>query len=226
MKLGILLVCLFSTTAILAKTQALNQLVYEIRDPKTDAAHFRQAVEKIGEYLALDVLEELNKQEISVETLTGAKASHFLVNEVPVLITILRAGLPLNYGVHRVFPNAEVGFFAMSRNEETLQPLVEYVSLPDLKDRTVILSDTMLATGNSLVGALKILEPFEPKQIYILAAIASQPGIDRIHSYNPNIKIIAAAIDPELNENGYICPGLGDAGDRSFGEKRCKCLIR
>jgi len=219
MKWTFFFLCLCSTVTLFARPQALNQLVYEIRDPKTDAAHFRYALEKIGEYLALEVLEELSKEELAVKTLTGGQALHVLVNEDPVLVTILRAGLPLNYGVHTVFPNAEVGFFAMSRNEETLQPLVEYISLPNLKDRTVILSDTMLATGNSLIGALKAIEPHQPKQIYILAAIASQPGIDNIYWYNPKIKIIAAAIDATLNESGYIYPGLGDAGDRSFGKK-------
>lgn len=222
MKLVIFLACLVSTTTVYAQPQALSQLVYEIRNPQTDAQHFRHALEKIGEYLALDILEELDTKEMAVTTLTGVEATHFVVNETPVLVTILRAGIPLNYGVHNVFPNAEVGFFAMSRNEETLQPLVEYVSLPKLKDRSVILTDTMLATGNSLISAIEVIEQFEPKQIYILAAIASQPGIDHILAYNPNIKIIAAAIDPMLNENGYICPGLGDAGDRSYGNKHCK----
>ena len=224
MKLVFFFACLVSTTSINAQPQALSQLVYEIRNPETDSSHFRHAVEKIGEYLALDVLEDLSTQEVTVTTLTGVEAKHTIVNETPVLVTILRAGLPLNYGVHNVFPNAEVGFFAMSRNEETLLPLVEYVSLPRLKGRSVILTDTMLATGNSLISAIEVIERYEPKQIYILAAIASQPGIDHIMSYNPNIKILAAAVDPMLNESGFISPGLGDAGDRSFGDKHCKKL--
>lgn len=210
---------LFSNIAAYAQTQALSELVYEIRDPTTDPLHFRASLERIGEYLALNVLEELNTKEASIRTLTGADALHSLVDETPILVTILRAGLPLNAGVQKVFPNSEVGFLAMSRDEETLKAKVDYVALPDIKNRTVVLSDTMLATGGSLLDAIQIIEKYEPKKIYVIAAIASQPGIARILQYNPNIKIFSAAIDPSLNDKGYIIPGLGDAGDRSYGKK-------
>jgi uracil phosphoribosyltransferase len=210
---------IFSNIEAFAHRQALHQLVYSIRDPQTDSFHFREAIEKIGEYLALDVVEELNKVEASVQTLTGTVAKHFLLDENPVLVTILRGGLPLNAGVQKIFPNSEVGFFAMSRNEETLQAKLDYLSLPDLKNKCVILSDTMLATGGSLLDALQILEKFQPKKIFIVTAIASEPGLARIMKYNPSIKIFAAAIDPSLNSKGYIIPGLGDAGDRLYGKK-------
>jgi len=219
MKIFMLFIFLITNMTAFAKTQALSQLVYEIRNPETDSAHFRQALEKIGEYLALDVLQELSTQEKTVQTLTGGEARHQLVNETPVLITILRAGLPLNAGVQRVFPDAEVGFLAMSRNEETLQATVEYVAIPNLKNRSVIISDTMLATAGSLINAIKIIEQYEPKRIFLITAIASEPGIDRIRQYDPKIRIFSAAIDPQLNDKGYIIPGLGDAGDRSFGNK-------
>src|SRR3989338_10306415 len=185
-----------SSLAAFAQPQALNQLVYEIRNPETDAAHFRRALEKIGAILAMDVLEELKKKEVAIQTLTGAEAKHFLVNETPVLVTILRAGLPLHSGVQEVFPNAEVGFLAMSRNEETLKADVDYVALPDLKGKTVILSDTMLATGGSLLDAIQMIEQKDPQRIFVIAAIASKPGIERIAHYNPSVKIFAAAIDP------------------------------
>lgn len=213
--LGLLLL----TVAGFAQPQALNQFVYEIRDPKTDAAHFRAALEKIGEHLAYDVLEELPTKEAVIQTLTGAEAKHLLLDETPVLVTILRAGLPLNAGVQKVFPNAEVGFLAMSRNEETLKAEVDYIALPELKGKTVILSDTMLATGGSLLDAIQILEQRGAGKIFVIAAIASKPGIERISSYNPAIRIFAAAVDPSLNDKGYIIPGLGDAGDRSYGKK-------
>lgn len=206
-------------TAIFAQKQALHQLVYEIRDPQTDYVHFRCALKKIGEYLAMSVLEELSSKETSIETPTGACAKHPLVDETPVLITILRAGLPLNEGVQNIFPNSEVGFFAMSRNEETLKAKIEYVALPHLENRSVILSDTMLATGGSLLDAIHILEKYHPKRIFVITAIASQQGIERILQHNSSIKIYPAAIDPSLNDRGYIIPGLGDAGDRSYGKK-------
>jgi uracil phosphoribosyltransferase len=146
-------------------------------------------------------------------------ATHALVDETPVLVTILRAGLPLNNGVQKVFPNSEVGFLAMSRNEETLKAKVDYIAIPNLKDRTVMITDTMLATGGSMVDAIQIIEKYEPKKIYVISAIASAPGIKRVLQYNPNVKIFAAVTDPTLNSKGYIMPGLGDAGDRAFGKK-------
>lgn len=197
----------------------MEQLVYEIRNPKTDSAHFRQALERIGEYLGLEVLEEFSTQATTVETLTGAQATHHLVDEVPVLVTILRAGLPLNSGVQKVFPNSEVGFLAMSRDETTLKAKVDYIGIPDLKNRTVIVTDTMLATGGSLLDAIQIVEQYQPKRVIVIAAIASQPGIARLLQYDPNIQVFSAVVDPFLNEKGYIVPGLGDAGDRSFGRK-------
>ncbi len=219
MKLLALVITLLANATIFSHTQALSQLVYEIRDPQTDPAHFRKALERIGQYLALDVLEELDTQQVSVQTLTGKEANHHMINEMPVLVTILRAGLPLNAGVHKVFPNAEVGFIAMARNEETLKADISYVALPNLEGKTVILVDTMLATGGSLVNAIQIVEKHQPKKIFVITAIASEPGIAKILNHNPTIKIFSAAVDPELNEKGYILPGLGDAGDRSYGNK-------
>ncbi len=221
MKIFALLVFFGSSVAAFSQTQALSQLVYEIRDPQTDALHFREALVTIGEYLALNVLNELDTKEASILTLTGLEAKHELVNETPVLVTILRAGLPLNEGVLKVFPQAEVGFLAMSRNEETLKAKLDYTALPDLRGRSVILSDTMLATGGSLIDAIQIIEQYGPKRIFVIAAIASEPGIARILAYNPHVKIFAAAIDPWLNDKGYILPGLGDAGDRCYGKKFC-----
>lgn len=212
------LLLLLNATA-LAQPQALSQLVYEIRNPQTDAGHFRQALEKIGEYLALHVFDDLTTQEATLQTLTGAEAKHQLIDETPVIVTILRAGLPLVSGIHKVFPNAEVGFIAMSRDEQTLKAKIEYIALPEMKGRTVILADTMLATGGSLIDAIELITPYQPKKIIILAAIAAEPGLKRIAGFNPDIKVYAAAIDPLLNEKGYIVPGLGDAGDRAYGTK-------
>ncbi len=221
MKTLVLLALTIANLTVYSHTQTLNQLVYEIRNPQTDAVHFRKALKTIGEYLALQVREELPSQEVAIQTLLGVEAKHSLLHETPVLVTILRAGLPLNAGVQKVFPNAEVGFIAMSRNEETLIPKVDYIALPDLRNQTVIIVDTMLATGGSLLDAIKIVERCGPKKIFVIAALAAVPGIERITQYNPAVKIFAAAIDPILNEKGYIVPGLGDAGDRSYGKKCC-----
>jgi len=204
---------------ILKDRLVLSHLVHDIRDPHTDKKHFRNAVEKIGEYLALEVLQDLNTKDVEIETLMGAKAVHVLCDEDPVLITILRGGIPMLVGVQQVFPNAEVGFVGMARNEETLQAAVSYIGIPNIQDKCVIIADTMLATGGSILDAIKIVEKQNPKQIIIVCAIAAKKGIARVLDHNPNIKIYAAATDPELNEKGYIVPGLGDAGDRSYGMK-------
>jgi uracil phosphoribosyltransferase len=199
---------------------ALDHFVYQIRDPETCAKDFRLALEKIGEYLALEVREKLDHETVEIETLLGKTASHSKVVMPPVLVTILRAGVPLCTGVQNVFPDAEVGFIAMSRNEETLQADVEYVAIPDLKDKDVVLVDTMIATGGSIIDALKLIEMHSPSRVIVVGAIASQPGIERIHRDYPAVEVIAAAVDPSLNEKGYIVPGLGDAGDRSYGHKK------
>ena len=200
--------------------RALHHLVFDIRDPKTDAKTFRTSLIKIGELLGYEVLHDLSSQEASIETLTGAVATHKLCDETPVLVTILRAGIPLLQGVQEVFPQAEVGFLGMARDEETLEPKTDYIAMPDVKDKTVILVDTMLATGGSFIDAIQIVQEMGPKRIWILCAIASQVGIERIGREFPDVEIYPAAIDPTLSDRGYIVPGLGDAGDRSFGRKR------
>jgi uracil phosphoribosyltransferase len=204
---------------VLKDRLVLSHLVHEIRDPQTDKKHFRDALEKIGEYLALEVLQDLNTKQVEIETLMGAKAEHMLCDEAPVLITILRGGVPMLVGMQQVFPNSEAGFLGMARNEETLQAAISYIGIPNVKDKCVIIADTMLATGGSMLDAIKIVEKQNPKQIILVCAIAAKKGIARILDYNPNMKIYAAMTDPTLNEKGYIVPGLGDAGDRSYGIK-------
>lgn len=201
--------CLSFIIGVLYKNSLLfpilpEQLIFNIRNPKTDAKEFRDSLESIGEYLALEVIAQLPKKQISIQTLTGASASHFLCNEIPVLVTILRAGLPLHMGVQKIFPNAEVGFFAMARNEETLEAKIEYVALPDIRDKYIIITDTMLATGGSILNAIRIIQDASPKKIFIITALASQYGIDRVLQEYPNIIIFTAALDPYLNDQGYI----------------------
>ena len=199
---------------------ALNQLVYEIRNPETMSKEFRTCVEKIGEYLAMDVYEHLKTEEVDLTTLTGGVATHSICAEQPVLVALLRGGLPLCIGAQKVFPYADVGFIGIARNEETLQPKTDYVAIPDVQDRTVILIDTMIATGVSMLYAIKTIEKGKPKKIILLAGISAESGIERVLEYSPGVQIFSAAIDPLLNHKGYIVPGLGDAGDRSYGLRR------
>lgn len=198
----------------------LNHLVYEIRNPETGPKEFRDALEKIGEYLALEVLQDLATKEVKIQTLTGETATHHLCDEKPVLVTILRGGIPLLLGMQKIFPDSEVGFLGMARNEHTLQAATSYIALPDVHDKCVIITDTMIATAGSILDAIKIIEKQGPRKIIVAGAIVAKQGIARINSYNPQIKVYAAAVDPQLNDKGYIIPGLGDAGDRAYGKKQ------
>ncbi len=207
------------TTIHATDRSSYEELLFELRDPSTGKQRFRKCLEKIGEYLAWEIVPELDGKDVTITTLTNAPATHHIRNEEPVLIAILRAGVPLCYGVQKVFPQSEVGFLGMARNEETLKAKVDYIALPDLTGKTVVFVDTMVGTGGSIIDAIQIIEKKQPKKIIVFCAFASQPGIDRILAYNPSVKIIAASIDPILNERGYIVPGLGDAGDRSYGPK-------
>ncbi len=208
-----------SSFAFADQSFALNQLLYEIRKPETEPKEFRENLEKIGEYLGLEVFKELLRSDTEVETLTGASATHSLCDEEPVLVALWRAGVPLCSGVQKIFPNSPVGFFGISRDEDTLQPRIDYVSLPEVEGKTVLIIDTMIATGGSILATIDIVKRYGPKKIILISAIAAKPGIARIRSVYPDLQIFAAAIDPLLNDKGYIVPGLGDAGDRSYGEK-------
>lgn len=215
MKKWIVLLLVASTLS----AQQISKLIYEIRDPQTHAPRFRECLEKIGEYLALDIANHLPTKEVQVTTVTGGVATHSIPDEAPVLVTILRAGLPLTFGVQKIFPGAEVGFIGMARNEETLKADVSYVALPNMRDKYVILIDTMLATGGSFLDALEKIEAHHPKKIVILAAIAAEFGIARILARYPTIEFFLGTTDPSLDDKGFIIPGLGDAGDRCYGLK-------
>lgn len=204
---------------VCSQNLAINQMLYEIRKPETGPKEFRESLEKIGEYLAFEVSNGLRTETAEVVTLTGGVASHSLCSETPVLITLLRAGVPLCAGVQKIFPNSPVGFIGIARDEETLLPEHSYVSLPEIEGQTVIIIDTMLATGGSFLSAIEIVKPYRPARIILIAAIAAEPGIAKIRSLYPAIDIHSAGIDPILNDKGYIVPGLGDAGDRAYGEK-------
>lgn len=197
----------------------LESLVFKIRDPNTDKKEFREYLEKIGEYIALDVAKDFKTKKQNIKTVLLKEAEHNLLDENIVLVTILRAGLPLFNGVFKVFPDAEAGFFAMQRNETTLKASIDYVALPPIENKTVIIADTMLATGGSMLDAIKIIEKRNPKKIILISAIAAKEGIENILKHDPNILIYPAYVDQILNDVGYIVPGLGDAGDRCYGIK-------
>ena len=203
----------------------INQFIAEIRDEEIqkDRMRFRRNIERIGEIAAYELsktLEWINKE---VTTPLGVAVVPVL-KEQPVLATILRAGLPLHQGLLNYFDHADNAFISAYRKHHkdgSFDIHLEYVSSPEMDNRILILSDPMLATGQSIVKTIKALfEKGKPSHIHIVAAIASTEGIEHVKRHLPDdVTLWVGAVDEELTAQAYIVPGLGDAGDLSFGIK-------
>jgi uracil phosphoribosyltransferase len=198
--------------------------VAEIRDQsvQTDRMRFRRNLERIGEIAGYEISRLLPFEEIEIQTPLGYAASKMLKSQ-PVLATILRAGLPLHQGLLNVFDKADNAFISAYRKHEadgSFEISMSYITSPDLENRTLIISDPMLATGSSMVKTIQQLRSEgNPAEIHIVTAIACTVGIEYLRRALPACKIWCGAIDDELTAKGYIVPGLGDAGDLSFGSK-------
>jgi len=197
----------------------------EIRDVQiqADRMRFRRNLERIGEVAAYEISREMTYRSLEITTSLGISKS-FVLEEQPVLATILRAGLPLHQGLLNYFDQADHAFVTAYRHHATSDSFdiqMDYLSCPPLEGRFLILADTMLATGASLVKTIhRLLEYGQPSAIHVVTAIASRTGIEKVQKLAGKLKIWAAAIDEELNGQGYIVPGLGDAGDLAYGEKK------
>jgi uracil phosphoribosyltransferase len=203
----------------------LNHWVAELRDVhvQNDRMRFRRNIERIGEVAAYELSKTLRFKSFDVTTPLGI-ASTSLLEEQPVLGTILRAGLPLHQGMLNYFDKADNAFISAYRKHHpdgSFEISLEYLSCPDLNNRILILCDPMLATGASLVETIQAIQKtYTPAQIHIVVTIASQKGIEHVEKeLGAEIPIWCAAIDPILNDKSYIVPGLGDAGDLAFGTK-------
>ncbi|MBC7461071.1 MAG: uracil phosphoribosyltransferase [Thermoleophilia bacterium] len=191
-----------------------------LRRVECDTAQFRSLVEELSNLLTYEATKDLETEDCEIETplmkMTGVSVSGKKVAVVP----ILRAGLGMVDGVLRMVPVARIGHIGMYRDEETLQPVTYYQKLPeDLEERDVLVLDPMLATGGSVTVAVDALKAAGAVHIKMLAILAAPEGIARLHADHPDVDIYVAGIDEKLNEQGYIVPGLGDAGDRLFGTK-------
>lgn len=204
----------------------LNTFISEIRDRviQKDSLRFRKNMERIGEILGYELSKKLKYAVAEIATPLGKKKMYLPENEI-ILCSILRAGLPLHQGLLNYFDTAENAFISAYRhhpnNDDKFEIVVEYLAAPSMKNKTVLLADPMVATGQSLVAVYEAIKKHgEAKQIHIVAVIASQEGIDFIEQHFPkNTHLWIAAIDTDLNDKGYIVPGLGDAGDLAFGTK-------
>ena len=191
-------------------------LVNHLRESKTDALRFRHIVQELSRFLAYEALKSETLKSKTINTWQGEQSFEFIKEEDLLFVTILRAGLPMIESVTALFPNASSGFLAMKRDEKTHQSVLYYDRIPECKDKTVILVDPMVATGGSLCDAISVIETKEPKKIISLNIIGSPEGMAILEQKHPNIDLYIAQIDENLNENMFILPGLGDAGDRSY----------
>ena len=191
-----------------------------MRDKTRSTAEFRQLLREISQLLAYEVTRSLALGTKTIETPMQTMQAPVLEGKKLALISILRAGNGLLDGVLELIPSARVGFVGLYRDEETLQPVRYYFKVPEsLEDRLVIAVDPMLATGNSSVAAIDLLKQAGAKNIRFLCLLAAPEGVKRMAEAHPDVPIVTASLDSHLNEQGYIVPGLGDAGDRMFGTK-------
>ncbi|NNK79068.1 MAG: uracil phosphoribosyltransferase [Litoreibacter sp.] len=191
-----------------------------MREVTTSTAVFRQLLREISQLLAYEVTRELPMTSKRITTPMQEMDAPALAGRKLALVSILRAGNGLLDGMLELIPSARVGFVGLYRDEETLKPVQYYFKVPEaLEQRTVIAVDPMLATGNSSVAAIDLLKQAGAKNIRFLCLLAAPEGVARMKEAHPDVPIVTAALDSHLNENGYIVPGLGDAGDRMFGTK-------
>ena len=189
-----------------------------MRRKETPTSSFRQLLWEISMLLAYEVTRDLPLQEVSVETPVCRTKAPQLSGKKLALVSIMRAGNGLLDGILELIPAARVGFVGLYRDEETLEPVEYYCKVPDqLEDRLVIAVDPMLATGNSSVAAITRLREAGAKDIRLLSLLAAPEGVTCMQEAHPDVQVFTASLDECLNENGYIVPGLGDAGDRMFG---------
>lgn len=188
-----------------------------LRAKATHPEGFRRAVREISSMLLAEAAREWDTRLIEIETpLSGCKG-HELARRI-VLVPILRAGLGMAEAMSQILPEADVGHLGLARDPVSLQPSTYLCRLPaDLEAAQVLLLDPMLATGNSACQAVALLKKEGARSIQFLCLVACPPGLERFRAAHPDVAIFTAAVDPELNDSGYIVPGLGDAGDRYFG---------
>jgi len=208
------------------KNSVLNQFISELRDTtiQKDSMRFRKNIERIGEILSYEFSKTLDFNTKQVETPLGNKTMYLPQNQL-VLCSVLRAGLPLHQGLLNYFDKAENAFISAYRlhrdNSDEFEVIVKYLAAPSLTNKTLVLTDPMLATGKTLENVLDALRKHgTPNQIHIISVIGSRSGVDYVSRIFPeNTQLWIAEIDENLSDKGYILPGLGDAGDLSFGVK-------
>ena len=191
-----------------------------MREKTTPSAQFRRLLKEISLLLGYETLRDLPLTTRRIETPLAEMEAPILKGKKLALVPILRAGIGLLDGMLELSPLARVGFIGLFRDEETLKPVQYYSKLPkEMEKRTTVMLDPMLATGNSAVAAIDIVKEAGAKDVRFMCLLAAPEGIENLARHHPDVRIITAAVDERLNDQGYIVPGLGDAGDRLFGTK-------
>ena len=198
----------------------IQHKISSLRNKETGTNEFRKLVGEIATLEGFEALSDLPTELKEVETPIEKCMTPVLRGKKPAIVPILRAGLGMVDGLLTLIPAAKVGHIGMYRNEETHEPVEYYCKLPrPIEERLIIVTDPMLATGGSACDAISQIKKYGGKNIKFMCIIAAPEGLERLHREHPDVQIYVGALDRELNENAYVCPGLGDAGDRIFGTK-------
>lgn len=191
-----------------------------LRDKKTGTKEFRELVSELATMLCYEAMKEAETYETEIETPMTKMKVRKINEDKYAFVPILRAGTGMLDGIINLVPNAKIGHVGMYRDEQTFKPNVYYFKVPkDIAEREVLILDPMLATGGSGIDAIDLLKEKGVKKIKFLCIIAAPEGIEKMQEKHPDVQIYTTSIDEKLNENAYIIPGLGDAGDRVFGTK-------
>ena len=191
-----------------------------LRDKSTGTNEFRALTEEIAMLMGYEALRDLPLMDVEVETPLETCMTPMIAGKTLAVVPILRAGLGMVNGILALVPSAKVGHIGLYRDEVTHEPHEYYCKLPNpIDQRTIVVTDPMLATGGSAVAAVDFIKQHGGKTIKFMCIIAAPEGVARLQEAHPDVQIYVGHVDRELNENAYICPGLGDAGDRIFGTK-------
>ena len=191
-----------------------------LRDEKTSVKEFRELVSEIAMLMCYEATRDLPLEEVNVQTPVAMAKCHRIAGKKLAVVPILRAGLGMVDGMVSMMPNVKVGHIGLFRDPVTKEPVKYYCKMPaDIAERDVIVVDPMLATGGSASAAIDFLKEDGVKHIKLMSIIGAPEGVERMQKDHPDVDIFVAALDDHLNENAYIVPGLGDAGDRIFGTK-------
>lgn len=198
----------------------IQHKISRLRSKTTGTSEFRALVEEIAMLMGYEALKDLPLVDVEVETPIEKCMTPVIAGKNLAIVPILRAGLGMVNGILNLVPTAKVGHIGLYRDEETHEPHEYYCKLPDpISERLIVVTDPMLATGGSGVAAVDFIKQHGGKKIKFMSIIAAPAGIERLMKAHPDIQLYVGHIDHKLNENAYICPGLGDAGDRIFGTK-------